>query len=125
VIVSLKAIATMAPNFSRLCGPLRGRLEVTVAETGNNIGFNMTGLQVIFNDQSGIWFFTIYNAARLTTEFGSNHFNAGQSRILASEAVYPLRVDTISTAVVAALVTDDAGATTQINERAMIQPGGC
>ena len=127
VSVTLRATPQITTNFQRLCGPFRARLTVTIAETGNNIGFDVTSMTLTMRDFGGVIRATrSYTPADLTVAIGSNHFNAGQSRVLIYESAYPGNVDTMdSTATVVATVTDDAGNTQTITLPVPFQRDGC
>ena len=125
--VTLTATVQITPLFRRLCSPFRARMEVTIAETGNSIGFNVTSMTITMRDFFGVVRASrVYSAADLTVALGSNHFNASQSRVLIYEAAYPGNVDTMdSTATIAATVTDDAGNTQTLNIPVPFQRDGC
>ena len=127
IAVKLKATPTLTPVFTRLCVPFRAKLQVTIAETSNNIGFDVTSMTLTMKDIGGVIRATrAYTAADLTAALGSNHFNAGQSRVLIYEAAYPGNVDTMdSTATALATVTDDAGNTQTITVPVTFQHDGC
>lgn len=127
VIVNLKAVPSVTANFQRLCGPFRARIEVTLAETGNSIGYNITSATIVFRDLGGnIRAQRTYAAADIVAAIGSNHINAGSSRVLIYESPYPGNVDTAdSSATVTANITDDAGNTQTISLPPQFQHDRC
>ncbi len=127
VLVTLRATATASGNFQRLCGPFRARLEVTFAETGRSIGYNITSVTLTMRDLSGnVKATRTYSAADLVTNMGASRIEANSSRILVYEASYSPVVDTEdSSASISMTITDDAGNTQTINVGPVNQHDRC
>lgn len=127
-LVTLRATPTFTPTFKRLCGPFRAGIDITIAETGGSIGYDISSLTIRFRDLSGnVRVTKTYNAAELSAALGgSNHVNAGQSKILTFEQSYSPVVETEdSTASVEATITDDVGNSHPINLPSISQRDRC
>ncbi len=127
-LVTLRATPTFTPTFKRLCGPFRAGIDITIAETGGSIGYDISSLTIRFRDLGGnIKVTKTYNAAELSAALGgSNHINASQSKILTFEQSYSPVVETEdSSASVEATITDDVGNSHPINLPSISQRDRC
>jgi len=127
IAVALKAQPQLTLVFTRLCGPNRAKVDATVTETSTNGGFNVNSLRVVMRD-----FFDVvqydhtFTPAEISGVLGSNHLNAGQSRVISATSTYSGSVDTQDSKPATATMstTDDFGnsATTDASIR---QSDGC
>ena len=126
-LVTLKAVVTVTPTFTRLCTPFRARLQLIIAETGNSVGFDISSLTATLRDLPGnIQASKTYTPADLTIAMGGSHINAGASRTLIFESPYPGNVDTMdSTATAHIILADDAGNGQTIDVPPAFQHDGC
>jgi len=112
VTVTLSAVPNVTASFFRLCTPFRARIEIGLAETRNDIGYNVTSLTYSMRDFFGTVRRTrTYSTAELNSILvGGNHINPGQTKFLNDEGPYAGTVDTMdSTASVSVTIVDDAG----------------
>jgi hypothetical protein len=108
VMVTLQAQPQLTVNFQRLCSPFRARMEATIAEASGNAGMNVTGLSLTMRDFFGVAQYShTFTAAELTTMLGTNHINAGESRVVAAESAYAGNVDTEDSTGAASMTTSD------------------
>lgn len=127
VTVTLKAEPELAASFTRLCKPYRARLQVTITEAGGSLGMTVTSVILTMKDIYGVVrAYKNYTVAELNAALGSNHFNAGQSKMLIYEATYPGGVDTEdSTAIVEMSIVDDVGNTKTVTLNVNVMHDGC
>ena len=127
VAVVLRATPTVTANFTRQCSPFRARMDVTITETGGDIGFTLTALTVVFTDFFHVQQVTkSFTLAEMNAQLGSTHFNASQSKVISYEQGYVGGVDTEdSTGSLIATFTDDLGNPTVINQGPLPQHDGC
>lgn len=127
IVVTLQAKPTLDALFTRLCSPFRAHIDVTISETSGNGGMNINSLTITMKDISGVaQVVHTFTPAELASLLGSNHINAGASKILSYESAYPGNVDTMdSTAVVQMSVTDDFGNTSTVTFNATFQRDRC
>jgi hypothetical protein len=127
VAIVLKAAPVATANFTRLCGPFRARMDVTITETSGDIGFTLTALTVIFTDFFHVQQVTkSFTLAELNALLGTTHFNASQSKVIPWEQGYTGGVDTEdSTGGLIATFTDDLGNTSFSNQSSITQHDGC
>lgn len=127
VTVTMQAAAEVVPTFARLCGPFRAQMTVVARETSNNIGFQITLLEITMTDINGVQrYHQAHSAANITAMIGSNHVDAGGSRTITVESAYPGNVDTQdSTGRVILTGVDDAGNPISITLNNLFQHDRC
>lgn len=111
VTVTLSAVPNVTPSFFRLCTPFRARIEIGLAETRGDIGYNVTAVTYTMSLFGVVKKTRTYSTAELNSILvGGNHINPGQTKFLNDEGPYPGSVDTMdSTASVSVTIVDDAG----------------
>ena len=126
-LVTLQGNPAITSFFQRRCTPNRAYIQITVAETNNDIGFNITGLTVqflLFGVVKATHTFT--NGEFLTAFSGSTHFNAGQSKVITFETSYSGGVSTEdSNAVIDGTFTDDLGRALTVHATDNVMHDGC
>jgi hypothetical protein len=111
ITVTLSAVPNVTASFFRLCSPFRARIEIGLAETRGDIGYNVTALTYTMSLFGVVKKTRTYSTAELNSILvGGNHINPGQTKFLNDEGPYPGGVDTMdSTASVTVTIVDDAG----------------
>ena len=128
VTVAMKATPQLTQVFKRLCNPFRAGLDLTFTEASGNIGMSVTSVTVTMKLFGVTKFNRAYSGAEIAalTSGGSNHLDAGQTRVMSIIAAYTGNVETEdSTADVLITFTDDAGNTSFINKTNINQQDWC
>jgi hypothetical protein len=127
IAVTLKAQPQLTLAFTRLCGPSRARVDATIAETSTNAGFDINSLRIVMKD-----FFDVvqydhtFSPAEIAGVLGTNHVNAGQSRVISASTAYAGSVDTEdSKPATATLATTDDFGNSATTEASVRQSDGC
>ena len=128
VTVSMKATPQLTQVFKRFCNPFRAGLDLTFTEASGNIGMTVTSVTVTMKLFGVTKFNHVYSGAEISalTSGGSNHLDAGQTRVMSIVAFYPGNVETEdSTADVLITFTDDAGNTSFLTRNNINQQDWC
>jgi hypothetical protein len=127
IAVTLKAQPQLTVNFQRLCSPFRAHMDATITEASNNAGMNITALTLTMKDFYGVVQYShTFTSGEITTLLGTNHVNAGQSRVIAAETAYSGNVDTTDSTGTASMTTvDDFGNTVTTTIDVPFQHDGC
>jgi hypothetical protein len=127
IAVALKAQPQLTLVFTRLCGPFRAKVDATIAETSVNGGFNINSLRIVMrNFFDVVQYDHTFTPAEISGVLGTNHINAGQSRVISATATYAGSVDTEdSKPATATLSTTDDFGNTVTTEASMRQFDGC
>jgi hypothetical protein len=127
IAVALKAQPQLTLVFTRLCGPFRAKVDATIAETSVNGGFNINSLRIVMrNFFDVVQYDHTFTPAEISGVLGTNHINAGQSRVISATATYSGSVDTEdSKPATATLSTTDDFGNSMTTEASMRQFDGC
>jgi hypothetical protein len=102
-------------------------MDVTITESSNNAGMDVTSVVVTMRDIGGVVRHTrTFSSGDLAALLGTHHINAGQSRTFSDESAYPGNVDTgDSTGSVSMTATDDYANAVSANVNVSFQRDGC
>lgn len=127
VTVAMKATPAMTPFFSRQCSTIRAAMDVTMTEMSGNIGMTVTNITIKFYDtRHSMYDIEGFGASDIVAGAGTNHINAGDSRVFSWATAFAGHVDTTGwTAGVIMNVTDDAGNKSVLTQDSITQHDGC